>query len=151
MNNTFLLFYSPNFRAKYGYRKWSIKESFCDDRFWPSNHKSGKISEKRIRATSSCEQQGGKLTLQLAWLAGKELVTVPRYQDLLQLENRTALKLGLQQFFNLQLADVNHTYMRIQNVTESYKHVNPQCKSKNRDNSAVFILTDQLITTSQNK
>ena len=41
---------------------------------------------KGIRATSACEQQGGKLTLQLAWLAGKELVTVPRYQDLLPLE-----------------------------------------------------------------
>ena len=27
----------------------------------------------------------------------------------------------------------------------------PQCKSKNRNNSALFILTDQLITTSQNK
>ena len=25
------------------------------------------------------EQQGAKLTLQLAWLAGKELVTVPQY------------------------------------------------------------------------
>ena len=37
------------------------------------------ISVKRIRATSACEQQGGKLTLQLGWLAGKELVTVPRY------------------------------------------------------------------------
>ena len=37
------------------------------------------ISVKRIRATSAYEQQGGKLTLQLAWLAGKELVTVPQY------------------------------------------------------------------------
>ena len=38
----------------------------------------GKISVQGIRATSACEQQGGKLTLQFAWLAGKELVTVPR-------------------------------------------------------------------------
>ena len=37
------------------------------------------IRVKRIRATSACEQQGGKLTLQLAWPAGNELVTVPRY------------------------------------------------------------------------
>ena len=51
--------------------------------------------------------------------------------------NRTALKLGLQQF-NLQLVDVNHTYMCIQNV------------NKNSNNSALFILTDQLITTSIN-
>ena len=36
----------------------------------------GEISVKRIRTTSAYEQQGGKLTLQLAWLAGKELVTV---------------------------------------------------------------------------
>ena len=56
-----------------------------------------------------------KLTLQLAWLAGKELVSVPRYLDLLQLENRTALKFGLQQL-NLQLVDVNHTGMCTQNV-----------------------------------
>ena len=48
--------------------------------------------------------------------------------------NRTGLKLGLQQF-NLK----------------SYNQINPQCKSKNRNNSALFILTDQLITTSQNK
>ena len=39
----------------------------------------GEISEKRTRVTSAYEQQGGKLTLQLAWLAGKELVTIPRY------------------------------------------------------------------------
>ena len=37
------------------------------------------ISVKRIRTTSAYEQQGGKLTLQLAWLVGKELVTVPQY------------------------------------------------------------------------
>ena len=37
------------------------------------------LSVKRIRATSAYEQQGGKLTLQLAWLAGMELVTVPQY------------------------------------------------------------------------
>ena len=51
----------------------------CDDRFCPSKHKSGKISVKGIRATSTCEQQGGKLTMQLAWLAKLELVTIPRY------------------------------------------------------------------------
>ena len=39
----------------------------------------GEISVKRIRATSAYEQQGGKLTLQLAWLPGKEFVTVPQY------------------------------------------------------------------------
>ena len=30
-------------------------------------------------------------------------------------------------------------------------YTDPQCKSKNGDNSAIFIITDQLITTSQNK
>ena len=50
----------------------------------------------------------GKLTLQLAWLAGKELVTIPRYQiGSATTGNRTGLKLGLQQF-NLQLVNVNH-------------------------------------------
>ena len=39
----------------------------------------GEISIKRIRATSAYEQQGGKVTLQLAWLGGEELVTVPQY------------------------------------------------------------------------
>ena len=39
----------------------------------------GEISVKRIRATLAYEQQGGKLTPQLALLAGKELVTVPQY------------------------------------------------------------------------
>ena len=34
---------------------------------------------------------------------------------------------------------------------KSYSQINPQCKSKNRNNSALFTLTDQLITTSQNK
>ena len=43
------------------------------------NTQIGEMSVKRIRATSAYEQQGGKLTLQLAWLAGKELVTVPQY------------------------------------------------------------------------
>ena len=41
--------------------------------------KIGEISAKRIRTTSAYEQQGEKLTLQLAWLVGKELVTVPQY------------------------------------------------------------------------
>ena len=36
------------------------------------------ISVKRIRATSAYEQHGGKVTLQLACLGGKELVTVPQ-------------------------------------------------------------------------
>ena len=72
------------------------------------------------------------------------------FKDLLQLESRTALKLGLQQF-NLQLVDVNHTGICIPNENCTSIHVNPQCKSKNRDKSALFILTDQLITTSQNK
>ena len=67
---------------------------------------------ERFRRVNS---EGGKLTLKLAWLEGKELVTVPRHLDLLQLENRTALKFGLQQL-NLQLVDVNHTGMCIQNV-----------------------------------
>ena len=58
-----------------------------------------------MRATSAYESQGGKLTLQLAWLAREELVTVPRYWDLLQLQNRTALKLGLQQI-NLEPVEV---------------------------------------------
>ena len=79
------------------------------------NSNRGKISVKGIRATSACKQQGAKLALQLAWLAGKELVTIPRYQDLQQLENRTALKLGLKQF-NLQLMNLDHTAMCIQNV-----------------------------------
>ena len=43
----------------------------------PSSKRGNKRQESR--ATSACEQQGEKLTLQLAWLAGKELVTVPRY------------------------------------------------------------------------
>ena len=34
---------------------------------------------------------------------------------------------------------------------KSYRHVHPKCKSKNSDNSALFMLTDQFITTSQNK
>ena len=59
-------------------------------------------------------------------------------------------KLGLQQF-NLNSARQRKSYMHVQPKCKSYKHVNPQCKSKNRDNSALFILTDQLITTSQNK
>ena len=42
----------------------------------PSTNRGNKSN--RIRASSTSEQQGGKLTLQLAWLAGKKLVTVPR-------------------------------------------------------------------------
>ena len=45
----------------------------CDDRFFPSQHKSGKICVKGIRVTSVCEQHRGKPTLKIAWLAGKEL------------------------------------------------------------------------------
>ena len=60
-----------------------------------------------MRATSAYEPQGGKLTLQLAWLAREELVTVPRYWDLLQLENGTVLKLELQQI-NLQPVEIMH-------------------------------------------
>ena len=41
----------------------------------------GEISVKGIRATSVYERQGGKITLQLAWLAGKEFVTVTQYQE----------------------------------------------------------------------
>lgn len=81
--------------------------------------------------SSAYEQHKGKLTLRLAWLARLELVTVPRYYDLLKLENRTAFKLGLRQF-NLQLVDMNRT-------CKPYRPVN-QCKSKNRDNSqALFV------------
>ena len=109
----------------------------------------GEISVKRIRTTSAYEQQGGKVTLQLAWLAGKELVTVPQYWDLLQLENRTALKLGLQQF-NLQLMN------EIIQACATKMQIVPACKSQGKsknswDNSVLFILTDQVIATSQKK
>ena len=74
MNNTFPFFLFPKPRSQVWiliYRKWSIKESFCDVRFWASKHKSGKISVKRIRATSSCEQQGGKTNSATRLASGK--------------------------------------------------------------------------------
>ena len=43
------------------------------------------------------------------------------------------------------------SYRHVHPKCKSYKHVNPKSKSRNRDNSALFILTDQLITTSQNR
>ena len=80
----------------------------------------------------------GKLTLQLAWLARKELVTIPRYricynrkQDSTQTWTSTVKSSARER--------------------KSYSQVNAQCKSKNRNNNALFILTDQLFTTSQNK
>ena len=75
----------------------------------------------------NCEQQGEKLTLRLAWLAEKELVTVLGYYGSATTGNRTALKPRLQQL-SLRLVNV-----------------------KQPDNSSLFMLTDQLITTSQNK
>ena len=55
------------------------------------------IGTKSInRATSGYEQQGGKLTPRLAWLAGLELFTIPGYYGSATTENRTALKPGLQ-------------------------------------------------------
>ena len=101
--------------------KLFMQKLSCDDEVLLFQAQIGEISVKRIRATSAYEQQGEKLTLQLAWLTGKELVTVltvPRYQDLLQLENRTALKLGIQQC-NLQFVEINHTGMCIQNVNHT--------------------------------
>ena len=67
---------SINFKnAPFGLILYSVTIGFA----LPSTAQIGEISVKRIRATSACEQQGEKLNLQLAWLAGEELVTVPRY------------------------------------------------------------------------
>ena len=112
-----------------------------DDRFCCSERKSGKTGVKETRAASisAYEHQGEKLTQRLASLAGLELVTIPRYLGSATTGNRTALKLGLQRF-NLQLVNVL-----------CIEQVNLTSKSKNKDNSSLFILTDQLITTTQNK
>ena len=59
--------------APFGLIIYSVTIGFT----FPSTNR--EISVKRSRTTSACEQQGEKLTLQLDWLAGKELVTVPRY------------------------------------------------------------------------
>ena len=84
--------------------------------------------------------EGGKLTLLLAWLAGLEPVTVPGYYGSATTGNKTPLKYG-HQHLNLQLLNVNRKW-----ESKNYSHVN-----KKRDNSLLFILTNQLITTSQNK
>ena len=62
--------------------KLFMQKLSCDDEVLLFQAQIGEISVKRIRATSAYEQQGEKLTLQLPWLTGKELVcvlTVPRY------------------------------------------------------------------------
>ena len=110
------------------------------------------ISGKRIRATSAYEQQGareegGWRTNSTTCMAnGKGTRHCSTVLGSATTGHRTALKLGLQQF-NLQLINVNCTGTCI----KMWINVDPQCKSKNRNNSALLILTDQLITTSRNK
>ena len=59
--------------------KGTVIKLFSAETVFPFQTQIGEINVKRILATSAYEQQGGKQTLQLAWLAGKQLVTVPQY------------------------------------------------------------------------
>ena len=83
----------------------------------------GEISGKRIRATSAYEQQGAReeggwgtnSTTRMA--NGKGTRHSSTVLGSATTENRTALKLGLQQVI-LQLMNINHTGTCIQNVNQ---------------------------------
>ena len=116
-------------------------EARCDDRFCPSKHKSWKNKRKgnssdfgvwttRRKTNSAIRLASGKGTRHCSTVLGS---STTGKQDSTQTWTSTA-------------ARGSRSYMRVKPKCKSYRHVSPQCKSKNRDNSATFILTCQLIT-----